>query len=60
MDAIPDGAKLEGSSVGQQRGEMRSPLGRLIAEPLSDLARAKLAVRPPRRARVRLPTRSAN
>lgn len=37
MDEIPDGAESEHGSAGQARGWMRSPLYRVLGEPLSDL-----------------------
>ncbi len=69
MDERSADAESDREDAGQTRGWMRSPLGRVLAEPLVDLvatavarlephvADVKLAVRPLRRARARLPMR---
>ena len=67
MEKISADAESERSGESQARGWMRSPIGRVLSEPLLDLvtrlepqiADVNLVMRPLRRARARLSTRPA-
>ena len=56
MEKISAGAESERSGESQARGWMRSPIGQVLGEPHLN-ADVNLVMRPPRRARARLPPR---